>query len=395
MKILITVNTYYPNKDGVEFVTKYLAEGLASINNNSVEVLTSYANNGDNQNEVINKVKIKRFNIFTSHTIHHGEKDRYIKYVINNQEKFDVLINVGTQTAFTDWLLPYLKEITLPKILYIHSIWDFNYHKWDFNSLNSFLSKSWPNVRWKLYYNKWSTAFKNYNAVIQLHKMDYSCTFFKKKYGIDSLIFENAAANSFFETRKDTRKDKGLGIHLPSKYILNVANYDSRKNQIECLKTFLKAELPDDVSLVFVGSRKNSYYNKLVSYYNKNNRSNKKNAYFLTDIPRYYMPDIVSNASLFFLTSKWEAFPISIIEAMASGVPFISSNVGIVRFLPGGVTFSNENEARYWLEELFRKPFYMKDLGTLGHRYALKYLNVDEKVSRFYSLLKKIVGESK
>ncbi|MFQ6761233.1 hypothetical protein [Limosilactobacillus reuteri] len=180
MKILITVNTYYPNKDGVEFVTKYLAEGLASINNNSVEVLTSYANNGDNQNEVINKVKIKRFNIFTSHTIHHGEKDRYIKYVINNQEKFDVLINVGTQTAFTDWLLPYLKEITLPKILYIHSIWDFNYHKWDFNSLNSFLSKSWANVRWKLYYNKWSTAFKNYNAVIQLHKMDYSCTFFKK-----------------------------------------------------------------------------------------------------------------------------------------------------------------------------------------------------------------------
>ena len=31
MKIVFTVHTYYPNKDGVQYVTQYLAEGLAKL----------------------------------------------------------------------------------------------------------------------------------------------------------------------------------------------------------------------------------------------------------------------------------------------------------------------------------------------------------------------------
>ena len=40
MKIIFTVNTYYPYKDGVSVVTQYLAEGLAQ-KGHEVLVMTS------------------------------------------------------------------------------------------------------------------------------------------------------------------------------------------------------------------------------------------------------------------------------------------------------------------------------------------------------------------
>ena len=39
MKLLFTVNTYIPKRDGVQFVTKYLAEGLVK-KGHSVDLIT-------------------------------------------------------------------------------------------------------------------------------------------------------------------------------------------------------------------------------------------------------------------------------------------------------------------------------------------------------------------
>ena len=125
MRILITVHSYVPNTDGVEFVTKYLAEGLA-FKGHDVQVITyMYPNRCSIKEEVINGVKVVRWNAKTSHTFHMGDKKGYQQYILKNQDKFDVMVNVGTQTALTDWLFDIDDYIRVPRLLYIHSIWDF------------------------------------------------------------------------------------------------------------------------------------------------------------------------------------------------------------------------------------------------------------------------------
>ena len=63
MKIIFTVHTYYPNSDGVQYVTQYLAEGLAK-KGHEVTVLTvnsertkEYKHNGVNVVSIFFKTK--------------------------------------------------------------------------------------------------------------------------------------------------------------------------------------------------------------------------------------------------------------------------------------------------------------------------------------------------
>ena len=79
MKILFTVETYYPKKDGVQMVTQYLAEGLAS-RGHDVTVFTS--NIDENKNfETFHNVKIKRFDLRTKFGLYFGDRKKYIKDV--------------------------------------------------------------------------------------------------------------------------------------------------------------------------------------------------------------------------------------------------------------------------------------------------------------------------
>ena len=60
MKIIITVNTYYPLKDGVQFVTQYHAENLAKRGHDVIVFTTNHDNSSE---EIYNGVKIIRFNV--------------------------------------------------------------------------------------------------------------------------------------------------------------------------------------------------------------------------------------------------------------------------------------------------------------------------------------------
>lgn len=60
MRILIAVHTYYPDKNGVQIVTEYIAEGLAK--HNDVLVVTNMKE-GYKRSENFKNVNIKRLNI--------------------------------------------------------------------------------------------------------------------------------------------------------------------------------------------------------------------------------------------------------------------------------------------------------------------------------------------
>ena len=73
---------------------------------------------------------------------------------------------------------------------------------------------------------------------------------------------------------------------------------------------------------------------------------------------------------------------------MASGVPFISTDVGCVRFFPGGVLVRNKDEMAYWLETLMSDERLRSSLGKMGAEYARKHMTVEAKVLELEKILK-------
>ena len=152
MKILYTVSTYNPHTDGIQFVTSYLAEGLVKRGHSVDLVAYEYPDLTDKKEEVINGVRVIRYPVKTVHMMHKGDKVGYQQFILDNQKNYDVMVNVGSQTALTDWLLPIIDKITIPKVLHLHSVWDFGLHKTDFESFKTFASKMLGYIRWGIYF---------------------------------------------------------------------------------------------------------------------------------------------------------------------------------------------------------------------------------------------------
>lgn len=391
MKIIFTVNKYKPNLDGVQFVTSYLAEGLVKKGHDVSIVTSIHTRIPSKEEEVIEGVNVYRKDIRTSHTFHIGNKKEYQKFILELSKNADCLINVGSQSPFTDWLFDIFDEIKIPKILYLHSIWDFKYHKENFDSLRSICFKVWANIRWKLYYTFNKKIFAKYDKIVQLHKKDYSYEFFKKKYGIDSCIIENAAANDFFDDKINPKFEKPF-----DKYLIYVANYIDRKNQILAVDAFLKSNIDENIGLVLIGSSKTNYYDKLVKYIDfcrrkYNLSATQKPIKVLYNIDRELISSYVKKSNLYLLTSKDEKYPISIIESMAASIPYISTDVGVVKYLPGGIT-SSWKDLKFWIEELLNDETLRKDMGICGKNFALKNMTIDKKVDQLEKIIISMKG---
>lgn len=386
MNILITVSTYYPEKDGVAVVTKYLAEGLAAKGNN-VTVVTSLVDN--NSEEKYNDVTIKRVNLYTKAGFYYGEKKEYLSLIEKELTNTDVMINVCTQNAFTDLLLKNIKKYKCKKILYMHGMYNFRYTKLDFSSVKSILNKLWKEIRWLYYYFINANNFKCYDKVIQLHEKDDGYKFFKKFYNIDSKVIENATDDMFFETISNEKNLKNK-----EKYIIYVANYSDGKNQKLAIKQYLKANIDKKISLICIGSKKNNYYYELEKLSHELKKKygyseNEKKIILLTEIERKSIPEYVKNAEFFLMTSKGEKYPLSLIEAMACGTPFITTKVGIAESLPGGI-ISKPKEISKNIEKLITDENLSTKLGKEGYEYARKYAMKKDKIEMLNQCIKDI-----
>lgn len=377
MKVLITVSTYYPRKDGVQNVTEYLAEGLVKKGHQVTVVTTD--KNINNEYEVHNGVIIKRIDLYTKFGFYVGKIRKYKELINIETNNCDVMINVCTQNAFTDVILKNIENYKCKKILYVHGIFDFRFYKVNFSSLKSIINKIWKEIRWFFYYKLNGKYFKKYDKVIQLHEKDYGNIYFNKNYNINSVIIENAAENEFFERKTIDNFNKPF-----DKYIIYIANYDDNKNQKLAIEEFLKSNIDSKIGLVLMGSKKNEYYNyleKLILKLRKKYKlkENEKQIKMLYDIDRKLVSSYVSNAYLYLMTSKLEKFPISIVETISCGVPYICTDVGIVKFFLGGIV-SKKEDINYWINTLVNNVEYRDKLSNLCTYYAKEKFLIEDKV---------------
>ena len=82
-----------------------------------------------------------------------------------------------------------------------------------------------------------------------------------------------------------------------------------------------------------------------------------------------------NDATLFLHGSKLEAFPIVILEAMATATPFISTDVGNVQELKGGIVIHDEKEMSQTIDNLLNNPDQYIKYSNSGRNDVLRSYN--------------------
>lgn len=387
MKLLFLVESYYPKTSGVPVVVRYLAEGLVQKGHDVAVATTSVE--GRAKIETFNGVRIFRFALRkTLLKSYAGEIDNYRKFVVSFQA--DANVFECSECVTTDVLLPVMEKLKGKKIFHSHGFSGMTLKpfKWNVN-LKYTLGNTYNWLRFKWYYGFYFKKYvKLFDATVCLSAIDSSKKWLEKN-AKSVTVLQNAVEEIFLNPTEMLTIKPFVDIHKP--YLVSVATYSKQKNQIGILHEFFKVK--SDCALVFVGPQKTEYYDFLQTELQKMHDMHKdsnKEVYILLGVPRQEIPNVIDNASLYLVGSTFEEYSISLIEAMTKGVPFISTNVGNARILPGGVTINKMSEMHGQIDRLLGDQSEYRRLSESG----VEFVNENCIRSKAVDKLEKIIREA-
>jgi glycosyltransferase involved in cell wall biosynthesis len=177
-----------------------------------------------------------------------------------------------------------------------------------------------------------------------------------------SVIPNGTWPERFAENRMDFRIQHGLRDQF---LILNVGLYAVTKGQETALRSFSESGI-EGAALVFIGNELNDYAGQLRQLAGRLPFGGGSSVLFLEKQDRENIRAAYQAADLFLLTSKGETQPLVLLDAMACGRPFVSTDVGCVSELPGGVTVRYPTELVRTLRALQADPARLAALGQRG-----------------------------
>lgn len=111
------------------------------------------------------------------------------------------------------------------------------------------------------------------------------------------------------------------------------------------------------------------------------------------------VPELLQQAQLFVLVSKWEGFPISILEAMRSGLPVVASDVGGVReaVLHGKTGFlverENPDDLREKLAIMLCNPGLRRSMGDTGRLVFEQHHMVEQMILKTIDVYREVIAD--
>lgn len=375
MKILICSFTYYPSVNGVQNVTEYQAEGLVA-RGHEVTVLTGYPKGRNCQpEEFYNGVHIQRFHASTDNMLHCGNKKAYQKLLLKLSSQMDVIMTVCPETWCTDWAIPLVGKLNCTLVMMTHGIHDLRWRNFRDRSTYGILRKLWGNLRWPPFFAMNWSKIQNFDAIIQLHENDFATWYFQK-HGIEKqYVLYNAVEDAFFVD--DVAKEK---------QIINVGTYCTNKNQEKALEAFYKANLPE-YKLVLIGSKRNKYYDLLQARAKELERIyGHRDVEIDVGITRDETVKKVKQSQIYLLTSISEMFPVSLIEGMAASCAWVSTDVGIDRYLPGGVIADKADDIAAALEQLTLGNTWQQK-GVISRNFALENCRRGKQIEQLEKIM--------
>lgn len=389
MNIVFISEKYAPYNSGVPIVVRYLAEGLV-CEGHIVSVYTTVPLNSElKKEEWINGVRVKRFELWRN-SLKQIKGD--VEGIRNSllAEYYDCVIFECGQAASTDVFLNIMKSVKPKRILHAHGLSGLVPEspiaiKSDIKHTIGHLY-NW--LRMKFYY-KWSFkhATKYIDAAICLTNTDSGYSYLSSSIN-KCFVLGNAVEDMFFE--ETDHPYESVLKHKP--YCVSIANFTVVKNQLGMMREFYQTSQPD-YSLILIGSQKNSYYKRLLEEKDLlDKKYGPRNIVMMTGVNRYYFPFILDNAELYLVSSTYEEYSISLIEAMSRGVAFVSTNVGNANQLPGGVVVNSISNMHEAIDSLLLNDEKREQLGSEAKAFAIENCKRSDAIKKLERILSEVVS---
>lgn len=158
-------------------------------------------------------------------------------------------------------------------------------------------------------------------------------------------VIYNGIEHDKFENAKKVNLKEQLKIEKSSKLICMIGRFNEAKDHKTLIDAFSNLEV--DTTLILIGSgNTKSYYENYVKSLNI-----KERVRFVVE--RDDIPNVLKSIDIFVLSSNWEGFGLVAIEAMASGVPVIASDIdGLKQVVGDGAILFKKNDHKDLLGKL-------------------------------------------
>jgi glycosyltransferase involved in cell wall biosynthesis len=247
-----------------------------------------------------------------------------------------LVIVEGWQTALTDYSITVAHQMGIRIILISHGI---SLHPFKLNLLSVVRSLGWA----PYWFITLPRLLKKVSLITTLDLESNSNRFYDrilaKKLGISIKRLVNTAVNW---------EAKYKDLNERERNILVVGYFSSVKNQKFALK--LMKKINKDINLRFIGAKKGAYYEscKLIA---KDPQLSDRIEF--VDDRECDIASEIASCRIVLSTSTTEVLPLTLLEAMASGTPFVASHVGAVPSLRGGIALHREEDWLGAIESFF------------------------------------------
>ncbi len=378
LKILLTVEFYYPKIGGAEEVVRQLAERLAD-SGHKVTVATTKLVERERFNH--NGVRLEEFNLAGNKVAgirgSAREIERYQKLL---EGDFDVILNYAAQSWPTDLALDRLDKIKARKILVPCGY-------------SGLLKKCYQD-----YFRELPKYLRHYDALVYMSP-NYQDKKFGDEHGLadKSVLIPNGVASEEFVSTDDYDIRKKMGIKTPF-LAISVSNHYKAKGHDFVLKAFRRMQR-DDVSLLMIGELRpprsfkewgHVFVDRLSCFW-KSVWS--KNIYLVDGRNRQAVLSAYKNADLFLFGSQVECSPLVMYESFAAGTPFLTRPVGNVLDHPGAVEIATTfDEMSASANRLLDNPSLRADLIRNGKEIWQGGHDWQTIVGQYEELFNKLLG---
>ena len=382
LRILFTAFTYPPQRNGVAEAVGTVARGLAERGH---EVTIATSHDARRAGFGRDSIRVEQFRLSGSRTDAREEIARYRTFVA--AFRGDIIICHCWQAWSTDLVVEQVRSNPARAIFVSHG---YAAHFWMPSPRFAWGLGAW--LRGLSYVAKSIWILRAFDVIVFLSRRKDFVRFLdhwvvSRAHLLPTAVIPNGAPDEFFEKETlNLRETWGTGDQC---VFLCVSTYVDSKNQKLALRAFRRAGSPG--VLVFVGQELNGYSRELREMAAKSDRES-GNVLVLEDGGGSFVRDCYAACDVFVLPSRRETQPLTILQAMAMGRPFISTNVGCVKELSGGIVVSGEAEMAEAIKSLAEQPSKREALGTAGRVAAESAFRWDSVVSAYEELCMRLAA---
>ena len=397
MRILHTCHTYWPHADGVSVVMQRVSEGLAARGH---DVTVATGPGAGPPTEVRNGVTIRRFDIAGNEALgYEGDTRTFTDFVTSFAT--DVVLAYAAQICTTDLLLPLVPSLAAVTVLAACG----------YGGLHD--------PRYADYFAHLPARLRTFDAVVY-HSGGYQDAAFAARHALTNgvVIANGADPPPDSPAARSFRAAHGI---RERRLLLCVGRVEANKGQDTVLEA-LAASRVTDAAAVFVCPEISRYaagalrtpagplyrerWEARALAHRVARRLSGRPAgrlswrlphgntvYVLAGLPREDVLAAYGDADLFVFGSRVECAPLVILEAMAAGLPFVSTPVGNVPELAGGVLVGDAGEMAAAVHRLVRHGGEWQQLARAGREAWSRDHRWEHIVEQYERLYERLVRE--